>query len=456
MGIPMSDELCREAVEAYRKYGSKTAAANALGIFRSTMSNRLHNAQRRGFITLEEMVKPGIHKSAEILAKETANAAAIQHSIKQDRPEMTVDDRLRERRLETEVNNLRKREKELLDRLAKSEEYRASVMDLVGERLDPRGLSVEASSRSRAETVILVLSDLHFGEHINAEELDGLNSFDPQIAEARLTRVFTVAADLLTSHWPGPPPQRLIVALLGDMISGALHHELVRTDRMRPMESVRAVSGVLASGIDLLLDTVDCPIDVISVVGNHGRGSLTKPEAKGVAVDSYDTLVSDFLEMHFRGQSRLTFYVPPGPDALITIYGYRFLLTHGDRLGSGGGKGFVGAELPVLRGFQKVHMDYADRGMLLHHVICGHFHTPLASSRGTANGCLPGPSEYSTSFRLRPSQPMQAFIAVHPEHFITQTRWIKPGLPDEGSLYEAPVNASEMRPKYRVKAVSIP
>ena len=31
-----------------------------------------------------------------------------------------------------------------------------------------------------------------------SEELDGLNSFDPQIAEARLTRVFTVAADLLT------------------------------------------------------------------------------------------------------------------------------------------------------------------------------------------------------------------------------------------------------------------
>ena len=91
-----------------------------------------------------------------------------------------------------------------------------------------------------------------------------------------------------------------------------------------------------------------------------------------------------------------------------------------------------------------------------HSEFCGHFHTPLASSRGTANGCLPGPSEYSTSFRLRPSQPMQAFIAVHPEHFITQTRWIKPGLPDEGSLYEAPVNASEVRPKYRVKAVSIP
>lgn len=268
--------------------------------------------------------------------------------------------------------------------------------------------------------------------------------------------MFTVAVDLLTRHWPGPPPQRLIVTLLGDMISGALHHELVRTDKMRPMESVRAVSGVLASGIDLLLDTVDCPIDVISVVGNHGRGSLTKPEAKGVAVDSYDTLVSDFLEMHFRGQSRVTFYVPPGPDALITIYGFRFLLTHGDRLGSGGGKGFVGSELPILRGFQKVHMDYADRGILLHHVICGHFHTPLSSARGTANGCLPGPSEYSTSFRLRPSQPMQAFIAVHPEHFITQTRWIKPGLPEEGTLYEAPVNASEVRPKYRVKAVSIP
>lgn len=451
MGVPLTDEECKLAVEAFRQYGSKTAAAAALGIARSTMANQLTQAAVRQFIRPEELAQPNINKSAAILEKEARNAAAIVHNLKPDVDAVLTGPSVKERRLEQENAALRKQLRDALDREIKGEDFRESVFGLAGQRLDPNKIAVHTSSQSRAETVILVLSDLHFGEYINREELDGLNSFDPEIAEARLTRVFSVAASLLTEHWPGPPPARLIIAMLGDMISGALHPELTRSDKMRPMESVRAVANVLASGVELLLNTVDCPIDMISVVGNHGRTGL-KPEAKGVAVESYDTLVSDFLEMHFRGNKRLTFYVPPGPDALISIYGYRFLLTHGDRLGSGGGKGFVGAELPILRGFQKVHMDYADRGILLHHVICGHFHTALASARGTANGCLPGVSEFSVSFRLRPSPPMQAFIAVHPEHFITQTRWIKPALPSEGTLYEPQQPAGDVRPRYRVKA----
>ena len=403
-------------------------AAELLNLSRSTLQHHVYAM--------------GIEKPDEALAEVTV-------------PSPDVDERVRERRLEQELSSFKKREKALLDRLMKAEEYRTSVLGLAGDRLDPARLIVEPPRDGRAETAILVLSDIHDGEYINPAEFDGLNSFDPDICEARLNRTFQVAADLLTKHWPGPPPARLIVALLGDIVNGMLHFENVREDKMRPMESVRHVSGILASGMDLLLSTVDCPIDVVSVVGNHGRGSMTKPEASGVAVESYDTLVSDFLEMHYRGNKRVTFYVPPGPDALISIYGYRFLLTHGDRLGTGGGKGFVGAELPILRGFQKVHMDYAMRGIILDHVICGHFHTALSAALGTSNGCLPGPNSFSQSNRLRPSPPMQAFITVHPDHCITQTRWIKPAVPAEGTMYEPPAPLEDIRPRYRVKAVSI-
>jgi hypothetical protein len=328
-------------------------------------------------------------------------------------------------------------------------------MGLAEERLDPSTIRIEPGKDGKAETVILLLSDLHFGEFVNPENLDGINSFDPAIATARLTRVFQTAASLLTTHWAGPPPARLIIGLLGDLVSGMLHFENVREDKLRPIESVRALSGILAAGIDLLLDTVECPVDVISVVGNHGRGSMTKPEASSVAVESYDTLVSDFLEMHYRGNKRVTFYVPPGADALMSIYGYRFLFTHGDRMGTGGGKGFVGAELPILRGFQKVHMDYAMAGTILHHVFCGHYHTAVSAALGTANGCLPGVNEYSRANRLRPAPPAQAFITVHPHHFITQTRWIKPAVAEEGSLYAPPAQELDIRPRYRVKAVSV-
>lgn len=414
-----------------------TALSRELNMKQSTLQKHVLTMKRTGLSIFwgGDSVKGSIAKAAPV--------------------EVTVDDRIRERRLEQEVSSLKKREKELLDQVISATDYRSSVMGLTSERLDPSEIKPIISTSTRGETAILLLSDLHFGEFISREELEGLNAFDPAIAEARLRKVFATAAALLTKHWPGPPPERLIIALMGDAVSGALHPELMRTDKLRPMESVRAVSAILASGIDLLLNTVDCPIDIISVVGNHGRVGLIKPESKGVASESYDTLVSDFLEMHYKKEKRVTFYVPAGPDALVSIYNYKFLFTHGDRMSAGGGRGFVGAELPILRGFQKTHMDYAMRGTILHHVFCGHFHTPLSSALGTANGCLPGPSEYSISFRMRPNPPMQAFVTVHPEHFITQTRWIKPAAPDEGTLYDPPAGVGEVRPRFRVKAASI-
>lgn len=45
---PMSDEKCLEAVQALQEHGSQSAAANALGIARTTFQDRLRMAARRG------------------------------------------------------------------------------------------------------------------------------------------------------------------------------------------------------------------------------------------------------------------------------------------------------------------------------------------------------------------------------------------------------------------------
>lgn len=446
-GHPASTVIGRHQKSAAR------IASDRLGADRAKFSERVGSPDRKGrYWKLYKLVADwSLHRQViDVVADDVVGPAPA------EKPAEPPSDPIQVRRLKDEVKLLRSSLGAAERRAADAEDLRSSVMGLTSERLIPSTFPArQTESTNRAETVILVLSDIHFGEFVSREELDGLNAYDPAIATARLTRVFQTAASLLTKHWAGPVPDRLIIAMLGDAVSGSLHPELTRTDKMRPMESVRAVSGVLAGGIDLLLKTVKCPIDIISVVGNHGRVALPKPESKGPAMESYDTLVSDFLEMHYRHNSRVTFYVPPGPDALVSVYNYRLLFTHGDRLSAGGGRGFVGAELPILRGFQKTYMDYAMRGTILHHIFCGHYHTPLSASIGTANGCLPGPSEYSITFRMRPSPPMQAFVTIHPEHFITQTRWIKPAVPDEGTLYLAPPAADDIRPRYRVKAVSV-
>lgn len=55
---PLSDEQCRESVEALRLHGSQAKAAQALGISRPTFQNRIYAAARRGLMGTDPVL-PG-------------------------------------------------------------------------------------------------------------------------------------------------------------------------------------------------------------------------------------------------------------------------------------------------------------------------------------------------------------------------------------------------------------
>lgn len=86
--------------------------------------------------------------------------------------------------------------------------------------------------------------------------------------------------------------------------------------------------------------------------------------------------------------------------------------------------GFVGAELPIIRGAQKVIAEQARLGRLVHEVHMGHFHTYVESNVVVCNGCLPGFSEYAKMHRLRPEPPMQVLMFYHPDHGRVDTKRI--------------------------------
>jgi hypothetical protein len=141
------------------------------------------------------------------------------------------------------------------------------------------------------EAIVLPISDVHMGEVIDLDQMGGRNSYNRQIAARRLGRLFQSVVKLGTTHWHGPPPAVIYVVLLGDLITGEIHDELAKTNDLLSIPAVRELSGHLISGLDLLLKSFACEIRVISLPGNHGR-TTKKPEAKGAAINSYDTLVA--------------------------------------------------------------------------------------------------------------------------------------------------------------------
>lgn len=359
-------------------------------------------------------------------------------------------------RLRGQIKAARAERDALVERCRRAEDLRAGILGIMDPPPAPvRFSAADPSANALAETIVLFLSDLHWGEVVDLEAMDGLNSYNLDIARARLRRYFHAVADLATRHWTGPRPDRIVLILGGDLVSGEIHAELAKTNDAKALPAVRDLAEHLAGGIAHLADAVGVPVDVISLAGNHGR-STPKPESKEAVETSYDVLVSDFLGMLLRGRPAVQFFVPPSVDATFSIYGWRVLATHGDRIGSRGGQGFIGPAATAARGFKRLRSDYAARGVHLDLILIGHFHTPLQLEEGFVNGSLPGPTEYSRDGRFLPHPARQLFLALHPRRGVTLTRWVNVGAPDEGALYEAPAIDRDFRPRFRVKSVGVP
>ncbi len=210
----------------------------------------------------------------------------------------------------------------------------------------------------------------------------------------------------------------------GDCISGGIHDELKDTDEVPPPEQCIAVIQEEVQGIKNLADAFGRVV-VVSVAGNHDR-ITHKPRMKEYTRHSYDLLIQYSIESHFLADPRVEFVSDPSGDVLFSVAGYRMLLTHGDRMGTGGGQGFLGTSGPVVRGAKKVKHAYSAEGHVIDLVLCGHYHTPMhVHDLVMCNGCLAGHSEYARAkIRAEPHPPTQTLFFIHEERGVTATRLI--------------------------------
>lgn len=454
---PLTKAKAQEAVEAvlecyrlgYELAGlpsASAAAAKMLGIPHSTFDSRLRIAER---YNLWPCPLPERDKEKR---KWTKPATVELPELPEPPPPITEPVDIR--RMRDENNRMRRELDDAHRQLIAGQSLRASVMGLANYMPEPAAFEAPPAPGGKAETVILCANDWQWGEVVDIGRMDGLNSYNVDIARARAARLFRGAVDLCTNHWAGLPPARVILIIGGDMISGEIHEEIAKTNELKAIPALKDAASSLMGGIDLLLSSLECPVDVVVVPGNHGRVTR-KPESKLYVETSYDTLLGDILDLHYRakGERRVSFYAPASGDALFTVDDRRFLVTHGDRIGSRGGQGFVGPAATVARGFKRICADYQARGVIIDTIICGHFHVPLRLEEGYVSGTLVGPSEFSRDGRFRPHPASQLFLAVHPERGVTQVREIAVGADGEGALYERRQHPSD-RPRYRVKAIS--
>jgi hypothetical protein len=275
----------------------------------------------------------------------------------------------------------------------------------------PEWLLKATTGRRNRSVMSMLFTDLHMGEVVDPDELLGLNAFNPQIAEQRAKRFFNAACEIGPRWASDTKLEGLLLNLGGDLVSGDIHEELRITNGLTAHEQVRMAVKIIVAGIKLLLK-VYRRIHVTSVPGNHARTTF-KPTAKLYSKLSYDTLIAQMVADAFQDDERVTFQITVATDAVIPVLGYTAFLTHGDKMGTGGGQGFAGPMLPIVRGTKKVEAQQASAGRKPDIIMHGHYHHSGNPGNVFSNGAFPGYSEYGNGLRAKIEPAQQWLFLIH-------------------------------------------
>lgn len=408
-----------QAMVMYEKGHNQTEIQNATGIPRSTIQNYINRRYIFEALCWEEGVALDMHEMSLLVdiveaddKPDIANAAGslLLHSLKDE-----------VRSLKAQIKGVTK---EQLD----TRYIRQKIFHLSEETIDPPDWLISNNTTHKSPGVpTLFASDWHWGENVDSSQIGGVNSFDLEIAHKRARTLITTAIDLLNNHMVNPDYPGIVFVLGGDMVSGDIHEELMATNEIEIMPTVIDLVGVLTWCIRTLADTFG-RVFVPCVTGNHGRNTH-KIRAKGRNFTSFDWLLYTFLDKvfhpvdpetgeHLPGyDDRVQFAIPNGPDCLYSIYGHKYLLTHGDQFR--GGDGVIGALGPIIRGDHRKRSRNGQIAMQYDTMIIGHWHQYISLERLIVNGSLKGYDEYAYSNNFGFEPPRQALWLTHPRHGIT-------------------------------------
>ncbi len=382
---PLPTEQIEVALRAVAATKTKLEAAESLGWSRGKLDNCLRAAKTRGLNALTPVsVMPSSSELDAMRDKVTELTAQLKH-VKGN----TLDSEYVKRKI-------------------------IGIAEQASQVVIPQWLVTKPTGKSLPGVPVTMWSDWHWGEVVFPDQVNGVNEFNLTIAHERARRLVDRVVYLLKNHVVNPEYPGIVCNLGGDMLSGDIHEELKESNDVPLLPALLDIFGVLCWAIKVLADEFGY-VFVPCVTGNHGRMSR-KPQAKNRNFTNYDWLLYQLLAKHFEGDSRITFFIPDGPDALYSVCGHKILLTHGDQFR--GGDGMIGAIGPITRGNQKklarnssIHREYDT-------MMIGHWHQYMPLHRTLVNGSLKGYDEYANSNNFGFEPPIQALFLTHPKNGI--------------------------------------
>jgi hypothetical protein len=364
----------KEIMDAVEKYGSKAAAARALGMPVTTLKDRIASENRN---KADDEIK-----AIRSLESQLASAKAKLDMEKQKRCQA-----------ESEL----KQSAETLDSILQSQD---------GVHLK----KVKSLSKSKGQaSAILCVNDWHVEGRVDPSTVGGVNEFNLEIAESRIGRLWQKAIYMLEFARGISDIRDMVIWLGGDLINGTIHEELSEANFLGPTEAILYVQEHVASGIDFLLNESELEhIHVVTSFGNHGRTTKKKHISTGYW-HSWEWLAYNNLSRFFASNPKVSFQVEKGYHSWVDIKGYPVRFHHGDSVKYSGGVG--GVTIPLRRmvaQWNKVRPAKLE--------VVAHFHQYLDAWDIVLCGGLVGYDAYAVSIGAEYQPPTQTFIVVDKNH----------------------------------------
>jgi len=302
------------------------------------------------------------------------------------------------RRLKATAKSANDGQERAISEVERLREQLSTALDIVDCPTDLAILPPPVAAVSTSVPVLLC-SDWHCGAVVRPGEVNGLNTYDVGIFHERAQGLFKNALKVVNMVRSSATIAEALVWLGGDLIDNWLRDEAQQTQELSPTQQLIECERAIVAGLNYLLEHGDFERIIVPCShGNHGR--TTHKMQGNSAATSYEWLMYQSLQRHFRNEPRIVWQIADGNVTYLTVLGKVLRFHHGDACRYQGGIG--GLTIPLTKWIHR-----ADQAIRADHTFQGHFHQLTLGPNWSVNGSLIGPTAYGLKLGFAPERPQQ-------------------------------------------------
>lgn len=294
----------------------------------------------------------------------------------------------------------------------------------------------DTSSRS----VVVALTDLHFGTNVDSAELGGKNEFNWTVGARRfgfiMEQLQTYKMELRHLH------SEIVLLLGGDLIGGIIHNQEGPDYDLITFQ----VNGALSYFIQAFehLKAYYPKVRVVCQPGNHGRmmHKQSKDRALSQKYDSYENIIFYALSKYFSKDPKVEIVVPKTPYAEVTVQGHRIYMTHGDGVFITGNPGKSINTDNIDKQVQRVNSEEHKSGKKPFEIfVFGHVHQAAhfqvsSGAHIIINGSMIGTDSFAQGVGITSNNPVQVMWEMNSKFAVGDSRWLFVSAGDKEKRYE--------------------